>query len=130
MLIHNWGFEDADGSTLADGTGSLTFDKYGTVTKVAGVVGDCGRFNGSTGYYRRASINKASLTSFSVSVWFRTSATAVKLLYNQYGFMSIQTDANGCLIVVMNTDAVFTSATAVSDGQWHHLAITTDTTTA
>jgi hypothetical protein len=116
---------------------TVTYTGNGSTQKITGYIRKGGAFNGSTSYIR-TSYTIPAISTYSLSLWFRTSITGVR----QYLFADFNSVANTSsvrlsLAIAANnnfefylgngssnwTDSSSASASSYLDGDWHNLVL-------
>jgi hypothetical protein len=129
------------GAPYRDST-SHGFSSTGGVvpTQAAGKIGSGQSFTGGQyiAYSQSQSPNPTS--NITLEIWIKTTETALKGIFGKWGndgtgdadqsYQIAYTNGfpRGALNSTDSTDVVFTAATPINDGQWHHVALTAPTT--
>lgn len=139
-----WAFyrlDEPSGTAAADSaggnrTGSYTaVAAYGETGALPGNPGYATRYAGGTGRMVGGGSALSDPTTFSVELWFKTTSTAGGKLF---GFENtrnqtssaydreavLRTDGRVTYVGGASTSKVLTSPTALNDGRWHHLVVT------
>ncbi len=113
----------------------------GTGTEIqyaAGRYGQAASFNGSSSDVTISSLSSmfGSKTTFSVSLWFKTTATGNRALFDDYTAQNYNLQLylfNGNLNATVrfgnNDGNMTTSSSTYNDGNWHHVVVTSNQTT-
>ena len=127
--------------SLEDSFNTVTYTGNGGTQSIGGVFEGGGSFNGSSSYVSNSSSLTSGNNPFSVSVWVNTTSTGVFFFLgnstvsgslNTSFYISVETGgaySGNVRIGNFGTD-LFTSSTSVDDGNWHHIAFTSDGTTS
>jgi hypothetical protein len=135
-----------DSSCLAlytlDGNANDTGGTYnGTASNITynqSYINNGGVFNGSSSKITVSGLSSmfGSKTTFSVSLWFKTTATGNRALFDDYNFTNYNIQLylyDGNLNVSVrfnNSDSnMTTSSSTYNDGNWHHVVVTSDQST-
>ena len=108
--------------------GVFTNPAYGT-----GVFGQAGVFNGSSSYITATGLGITGNTSFSVSVWIKTTSSGVFFFFGNGALNAsfyIEANSGGNIRVGEFDFDLFTSAQTVNDGGWHNIVFTSDSITS
>ena len=126
---------------LNNATTSIPSNTYpGTpsnITYAAGKFGNAAVFNGSNAYISASGSWITGNNPFSVSIWVNSTSTGLFFFLgnsttsgslNTSFYISVET-GGAVRVGDFGTD-LFTSSTSVGDGNWHHVAFTSDGTTS
>lgn len=139
-----WGFYRLDESSGANAADSGGNNRTGTYTAVA-AYRETGALPNNTGYSTRYAANLGRMvaggtalsdpTTFSVELWFKTTSTAggklvgfentrnqISPFYDRE--VVLRTDGRLTYVGGASTSKVVVSPTALNDGKWHHLVVT------
>ena len=145
-LLSLWHFDEGSGTTTADAApaarlatlnGAVAWKTSAAPIALSMIATNCLRFDGATGYVQVPHNTNLNAYPFTASAWFRTTNGAAVV----QGIVSKYPDAtgNGWTMVVQsghlrafyyrtfaNLAIDATSVAVVSDGGWHHAAMTVD----
>ena len=130
-LVANWTLDRADGSQIADTSGSgLSATIYGRGDVVDGVFGGALSLQGSAYLTTDPQMSAIAKGNYTVSVWLRTRAKLVDVLGSGIGAGRMQLVVNrGPIRGHHGTDSslnVLDGTSTVNDGRWHHVAQVVD----
>jgi len=131
-LIGWWNFDEGSGTSAADSTGNgNTGALQNTPTwTTSGKINGALTFNGTNQEVDTASI--AGITNtFTVAFWEKTSVTSGQVIWQMGGSAVCKVDYSGHNIgcTVQANTATTIAATAIDDGNWHHIAYVVNNTT-
>ena len=139
-LIAYYKMDDAAGQTVVlDSSGNnFTGTAANNITSAGGKVGSAITFNGTSDFItisHNSSFNFGANTDFSVATWIKTTNTDRQDITGkdatQAGHWEVFINSNvvGAFIDDgVNTVVTTTDGTVVTDGLWHHIAVTFDRT--
>ncbi len=126
-----WRLGESSGSTAADSVGTRTGTLNGSWTWGQTSALPSQTSNTSLhvdGGYVNQSASLSSGTAFSLETWFRTSRTSggalLSLITSSGVDRSLYLGSDGKVRFGVGGSALVTSATALNDGQWHHVVYT------
>jgi type II secretory pathway pseudopilin PulG len=137
-LVGHWKLDETSGFTAADSSG---FGRNGTLTNInewaTGLIGGALAFDGTDDYVTIPDGAYLHIENLSISFWVKTSQTGSSgewyknpLILEKdtpgLGNDGFGTGLNNQKLEFVIGDSVLTSNGSVSDGVWHHIALTKD----
>ena len=121
-------------------TDNFTINTYtgnGSTQSIEGKIGTAASFNGSSSYITASGLGVTGNSAFSTSTWVKTTSTGLFFFFgngtlNSSFYISVETGgaySGNVRVGNFGTD-LFTSSASVNDGNWHHVAFTSDGTTS
>jgi len=124
--VAHWKFDEASGTTANDSSGNA---QTGTVTSanfVSGKLNNALAFNGTTSFVS-ATVSKSVNA---ISFWMQQSTTANKSIIDLGGGYTVTVASNAITAGGFSSPTIYVdgkATTAITDTNWHHIAITTAT---
>lgn len=129
IALYTLDYDASDESDNYDGTPSnVTFGVDGQINWGAS-------FNGSSSYITASGLGLTGNPTFSVSTWINTTSSSADLFFflgagSTNASFYISVESGGVVRVGEFGFDLFSSTTTVNDGNWHHIAFTSDGTTS
>jgi hypothetical protein len=132
--VGSWSFNEGSGSTVADSSGNGITGTITGATWETGVSGSALNFNGTSNTVNmgNAAPLNTGTNSFSISSWFKTTATGLHRIVSKgnYGwtngyFLGIGHGGDGLVATGLAqgsqaSSVLFHTTNTFNDGQWHH----------
>ena len=124
--------DNVTGSTVIDEQGNYNGTIFGSVTQVAGQVGQAFNFPGSADYIRMDHAFWSSISEFTIACWIKTTSqgtwiSKIRDPYSTTGLIFFRSISDQSDFRVGNTSTLSTGinfVTNVRDGNWHHVVCT------
>jgi len=139
-LVARWKFDEGSGTTAGDSSGN---GNTGTLVNgpawTTGIISGAVSFDGTDDFVSVADNLLRDNLSLTLAMWIRTTASGILFAYQNAAYPSSST--NGVPALYVGTDgklrgefwmgavSPIASALSVSDGRWHHVAVTGNTNT-
>ena len=134
-LIGSWKFNEGSGTGATDSSLSANSGTLHGTSWVTGKLGEALSFNGTSDYVMTANLVQNAVTAYSISAWFKTTATGQQAIFANRGPSSTMTTGRSLTLEMGQPGGAghiqwlaefdgwgigIQSSATYNDGAWHH----------